>query len=308
MVAFYRYSKKISTSGQKGSASKYPLQTRVNKPVKSIYKKRKSTAKTAVNKSAIMTLAKQVKTLQNQRVGEIQSHTQFISLTGDQLPTSDHPVLFGLNNFYDQEVYRGSVAGGIATYSSIASFSRHTYRSDLDDEYEWNARRNNDTVSLIEYKPVFTRLNMAFTFGVAGAVYPSRVRITILKIKPYNSSNKLNVTLPTTLGAYRWLANDSSGYQNFFDKTYHTVLIDRWIPLRAPPNSAQTTFNRNLRIDFKHNAAILKPDISALPTGQTFWTNVPVKDQIWVLVSTDAGYMTNMRVNKFDVWRDPHGL
>lgn len=307
-MAFYKYSKRVSTSGNRGSASKYPLQTRVNKPVKTIYKKRNNLPKTARNKSAIMTIAKQVKTLQNQRAGEVQSHTQQISLTGDQLPTSESPVLFGLNNFYDQDVYRGSVVSGVATYSAISTFSRHTYKSDLDDEYEWNARRNNDTVSLIEYKPIFTRLNMNFQFGTAGATFPSRVRVTVLKIKPYHSSNKLNVTLPTTLGAYRWLANDASGYQNFFDKTYHTVLIDRWIPIRSPPNSSQTTFSRNLRIDFKHNASILKPDISALPSGQTFWTNVPVKDQIWVLVSTDAGYLTNMRVNKFDVWRDPHGI
>lgn len=304
----YRSKKTTSTSGQRGSAAKYPLQTRVNKPVKSIYKKRQTSTKTAKNKSAIMTLSRQVKTLQNQRIGDVQSHTQFINFTGDQLPTSDHPVLFGVNNFYDQDVYRGSITSGIATYSVAGTFTRQTYRTDLDDEYEWNARRNSDTVSLIEYKPVFTRLNMNFQFAQAAATFPSRVRVTILKVKPYNSSNKLSVTLPTTLGAYRWLANDPSSYQNFFSKTYHTILVDKWIPLRAPPNSAATTFSKNLRIDFRHSAAVLRPDISTTPPGQNFWTNIPVKDQIWCLVSTDAGYMTSMRVSKFDVWRDPHGV
>jgi len=293
-----------------GTAAKFPLTTTVNKPIKKIYKKRPKATKANVNKQAIMKMARQVKTLQNQRYGEVQSHTQFAILSGDNKPLNARPILFGLNNFYDQEIYSGHVSNGIATYAQAGTLVRQTYRSDLDDAYEWNARRNSDAVSLVEYKPVFTRLNLTFYFNPATAVYPAKVRVTILKVKPYISSSKLNVALPATLGAYRWLANSSaSSVTNYFDKRYHTILQDKWINVVPPANNPQTQFSREVRIDYRYGNDVLKPDITSTPGGQNFWTNTNVKDQIWVLVSTDTDpFMDNMRISKFDVWRDPHGV
>jgi len=293
-----------------GTAAKFPSQSTVNKPVKTIYKKKPPQTKANTNKMAIMKIARQVKTLQNQRLGEIQSHTQWAHLFGDNRPLNARPILFGLNNFYDQEIYMGATNSGVATYAQAGQLQRHTYRSDLDDQYEWNARRNSDTVSLVEYKPIFTRLNLTFYFNPATAVYPAKVRVTILKVKPYIASSKLNVALPATLGAYRWLANSSaSSVTNYFDKRYHTILKDKWISVVPPANNPQTEFSREVRIDYKYGNEVLKPDITTSPAGQNFWTNTKVKEQIWVLVSTDTDpFISNMRISKFDVWRDPHGV
>jgi hypothetical protein len=298
-----------STRGNRGNNARYPLQSRTNKPVKRIYKKRPATTKTGRNKSAIMTISRQVRTLQNQRAGEIQSHTQWCNLTGTNTPTSSRPICFGLNNFYDQEIYKGQVTSGVATYAVATNFQRHIYDSDLLDQYEWNARRNTALVSTVEYKPVYTKLNFELNFNASQATYPSRVRITLLKVKPFIASTKLNVSLPAALGAYRFLANGGSTYQNFFDKTYHTILQDKWINIRPPANSALTEFAKYVRMDYRYDSTILKPDITSTPSGQNFWTNTNVKDQIWVLISTDAGdFLDNVRINKFDVWRDPHGV
>ena len=92
-----------------GNATKYPLQSTTNKPIKTIYKKKSYAPKTAINQKAIVTLSKQVRLLQNQRAGETQTHTQWCHLNGaSNLPTAIGPVLFGLNNFYDQSVYKGT--------------------------------------------------------------------------------------------------------------------------------------------------------------------------------------------------------
>lgn len=309
------YSKSRFYPRKGGTAAKYPLQSTVNKPVKRIYKKRITRTKVNINKTAIMKLSNQVRTLQNQRAGEIQTHTQWASVTGaTNKPAPGTPLLFGLNNFYDQEIYKGTLPfdSTIPGFAVVTNFARNAYQADLDDEFEWNARRNTDLVSTVEYKPVFTRLNFKLTFTSSAAVTPGKVRITILKVKPYSVSNKLNVSLPATLGSYRWLANAAtSQYNNHFDKAYHTVLADKWISVTPPANSSLTTFTRELRMDYRYDATILKPDITSTPSAQNFWTNVPVKDQIWCLVSADgeaSAPMTECYISKFDVWRDPHGV
>lgn len=293
----------------RGTAAKFPSQGKSNKPVKSILKK-KYVPKVEKNKEAIMTLSRQVRSLQNQRLGEVQTHTQFCNLAGDSLPLAARPILFGVNNFYDQDVYGGTQNQGIASYNTVGTFARQTYRSDLNDEYEWNANRNSDTVSAVEYKPIYTRLNFQFSFASANIQYdPRRVRITILKVKPYQSSNKLSVALPQTLGAYRWLAIDPTQYKNYLDKKYHTVLFDRWVSVRKPDSSVGSLV-KEVRIDWKYpRSMVLKPDITSSPAGQNFWTNTKESEQIWCLLSTDAdNSITNVKISKFDVWRDPHGV
>ena len=83
-----------------------PKDSTNNKSVKKVYKKAPPKTKTNQNKNAIMTLARQVKTLQNQRFGELQSHTQYALCTGDNIPQSGRPVAICLNNFCLKTVIR----------------------------------------------------------------------------------------------------------------------------------------------------------------------------------------------------------
>lgn len=288
-------------------AGKYPLQTTSNKPVKSIYKKRMPQTKTGMNKSAIYKLARQVKTLQNQRMGETQTHTQWAHLTGANLPANVRPILFGLNNFYDQDIYKGVNNAGIGTYATAGTLQRSKFKSDLNDEYEWNAHRNQDTVSLVAYKPIFTRLNVLCVFNRSNATFTGKVRLTILKVKPYVSSTKLNVTLPAALGGYRNLAAATGEYTNYFDKRYHTIMKDIWLNIKPPATTNATTFTRNIKVDFRYDASVLKPEIDAT-NNELFWTNTKTQEQIWCLLSTDTeNYLTDVTISKFDVWRDQHG-
>lgn len=315
MVAYTKNIKQFNKKG--GTAAKFPLSSTKNAPVRRVYKKNRPVTKVSRNKNAIMTLARQVKTLQQQRFGEIQTHTQYsgyLGLVSDlNKLKANRPFCFCINNFYDQDIYKGDVNSGIATYGVAGTFHRQTYLSDLNDEYEWNARRNTDIVSPIEYKPVFTRLNIEFAFNPAFMNTAGQLRITILKIKPYQTSNKLAVALPTTLGAYRNLAEQvGAANRNYFDKSYHQVLMDKWISVKAPPaaQAVQGEYKRYCRIDFRYPDMVLKPDITAHPANQTFWTNTKTAEQIWCLISTSAQLeecLTYTQIGKFDTWRDAHG-
>jgi hypothetical protein len=313
MVAYNSKTRFYRNPASRGTVAKYPLQSTENKPVKTIYKKRIAPTKPNMNKMAIMKLSKQVRTLQNQRLGEVQSHTLKTYLDRgnteltDNLPSTQYPILFGLNNFYEQPIYKGRNNSGVATYAQVGHFTKIPYFSDLNDEFEWNAKRNQDVVSSAEYKPIFTRLNIKFQFANSLQTGTTKIRITLLKIKPYIASTKLNVNLPGALGAYRYLATGAGqSNANYFDKKLHTILVDKWINVKAPILSAvQTTFDKEVRIDYRYDSTILRPNITSSPSDQNWWTNTSTKDQIWCLISTNSeASMEHISISKFDVWRD----
>ena len=294
--------------------AKYPLSTTYNKPVyKKLAKpKKKEVTKAGRNMNAIQTLARQVKTLQNQRFGEIQSHTQYLSLTGVNLPNNTKPLAFCLNDFYDQATYLGSLSNGIASFTQNGAFARNTYQNDIDDRYEWNARMNDDEVSLVEYKPVYTKLRINFECTVLDLNQYEMVRVSIIKVKGYELTNKLSLSLPSSLGAYRQLAEfDGKFFKNYFDKKYHTVMYDKWVKIKNRnifPNDT-TKVRAVVNIPWRYKDMVHKPDITNNPTNQVFWTNVPQDEQYWVLVSCSSGLtgkLDSVNISKFDVWRDPH--
>ena len=295
----------------RATVTKAPKSTTFNKPVyKKLAKPKRKSTKVARNTAAITTLARQVKTLQQQRFGELQSQTMYCNIEAPDLPTPATPLAFLLNNFYPQPIYRGTVTNGIATYVQASNqLIKHTYQSDLNDQYEWNARRNTDIVSVVEYKPVYTRLKIRFRCSFDGTKFPSFFRITILKIKPYMTSNKLDVALPGALGAYRNLAiQDFQPDRNYFDRKYHNVLYDKWLKVGFTEPSGQSLYDRTCIISWRHQDKLLKPDKNA-PAGEIFWSNVPVSDQIWVLISAgENARVSAVEIGKFDMWRDPHGV
>jgi len=295
--------------------AKFPLSTKSNKPVlRKLQKPTKSMTKTNRNQNAIMTLAKQVKTLQNQRFGEIQTHTQRENLlsTYNSLPSAGAPVAFMLNSFYDQYIYKGVVTNGFASYTQIAQLTRFQYQSDLNDEYEWNARQNVEAVSPIMYKPVYTRARITFHTSTQGSSIPIKYRVTLFKIKNYLPSNKIQCTLPSSLGAYRNMCiSQSDSKRNFFDKKYHTVMYDKWITIDPNNKTASETdtSERTCVISWKYNDVVYKPDMHS--ASETFWSNTKQEDQMWVLISASEhseGKLTKVELSKFDVWRDPHGV
>jgi hypothetical protein len=89
------------------SAAKAPVttrrgQTRRNRPVRRVYRRYRQVPrnKAGANKSAIYTLARQVKKMQNQRMGKIQSHSLCYTVSGT-IPNGQagqqHPCVMGVS-------------------------------------------------------------------------------------------------------------------------------------------------------------------------------------------------------------------
>lgn len=300
------------------TVTKYPKSTTRNKPV--FRKLRKPFVPYRVkNRMAITTIARQVKSLQNRIYGDIDTMTQYANFNGVGAPvvTSVAPFLFMLNDFTNCPVYQGTPpVNGIPSYATTIQFQPQQYAQDMDDAYEWNARRNNTSVSPIEYKPVYTRVQFTFDYdrqGLSSSLDPDAVfRVTILKLKPRLATTSMNVNLPGALGAYRYLAVDGgTNRRNYFDKTLHTVLYDKWLKF---PNYNKTAddncrYSRTLTISWRFKDHVLRPDFNQNPPNQEMWSNVPVQDQLWCMISRNDSQQSDVKFNiaRFNVWRDARG-
>ena len=58
---------------------------------------------------------------------------------------------------------------------------------------------------------------------------------------------------------------------------------------------------------YKHPPKPLTPNITGLPAGQEFFTNIPTHDQVWCLISVGQfadDCITQIAIMKYDTWRD----
>lgn len=307
-------------SQNQGGAYTKPSGSKFNKPVADKYKPpNKKVSCCKKNKSAIFTLAKQVKSLQLSQYGQLQSHTQFVTLSGSgNLPTSSKPLAFAVNNFYDQMIYRGDIVSApaptlyAATFTNTQAFDRpDTQATDLAPEYQWNYKRNLDTVSNDRYLPIYSKLNIAFKATVTATTPPAFARVTILKLKPFVQSNKFNCSIPGALGAYRNLAvRAGNPNRNYFNPKYHEIIADRWVKIedKNVNNSGESKIvEKFLNFSYKHPPKPISINIAGSPAGQEFWSNVPTHEQVWCLISMGQfadDILTQVAIMKYDTWRD----
>lgn len=296
-----------------------PADSTSNKSVKRVYRKARTEPKTKTgqNKSAIMTLARQVKNLQNQRFGEIQNATNtFVLDSALKLPEPALPVCFMVNDFYnDAPVWKGvhyPLSGDVG-YSQVATSERPSYQSDLLDQYEWNARNNSESVSDIEYKPIYRRMNFHIESNLSGSYAPMKLRFTLFRLRPVAlATNQIDCQLPSRLGAYRYLADSSQTYkQNKFNPRFHQVIYDKWVVIKS--DSTSPTKSTFVSIPYKFPAnTVIRPDFTNLPNGQTFWTNVPQNEIVWCMISVSGNathpIISKITNNSFISWRDKHGV
>ena len=292
-----------------------PKQGTRNKPVmRKLRKAKRAPTKVNRNKSAIVTLARQVRTLQNQTMGHFQRNIQYVDLSGGTLPTHDSPCAFLVNDLYHgSHCMKGVITSGTPSFAENAVFQNINSPADIASQYSW-VNREQDVVSTLVYKPIYSRMNFTFKLTFPGLTpAPGYVRITIFKVKPFLASNKIDVALPQTLGAYRYLANELPN-RGYFSPDYHRILLDKWIKfsptIQTDSNADRCVMHRTVSIPWKFGQReVMRPDFTG-DTGERFWTNIPEAQQTWCLISVGQnlnGMLTNMSIGRINSWRDQHG-
>jgi len=293
-----------------------------NKPVKSIYKKRVKKTKTNMNKSAITMLSKQVRTLQLQRYGFKQYQRQYAildSAVATTMPLSTTPLLFLANSFYDSNpIYQGTVsATGVPSYAAgPVPLIKQTFDTDLADQYQWNEQNNQQTVSSVQYLPVYTKMKFTLTGMLKGGSsmpHPIRYRFTLFRLKKQVlSSAVLDMSLPNTAGAYWHMCEDNPSIRNHFLKHKHEVVVDRYVTIRPPPHDTELeNVYRTVEIPYSFGKCKpIQPVKEPQPPNQNTYNKIPEEQCLWLLISSNqtANNGININIEKLNIYRDQHGV
>lgn len=232
------------------------------------------------------------------------------------VPLHDKPIAFAMNDFYDNAgIYLGTNNSGTATYSTLTNWSHTTYQGDMNDQFEWNARMNADTVSKVQYLPISRTVYFNITYTMLTNKLPLKLRFTLFTTKkqPTGSGN-VDYSMPHTLGAYRNMAVDvGNPARNYFSPRYHNVLHDQWVTLDSDPATPKRGV-KTVKIPFVFKPKEIVPDF--IDPVKPIWQFIDPDEVIWCLISSSAGvstdddtnYVQSITMSSFQTWRDKHGV
>lgn len=314
-----------------------------NKAVRAVYKKR-PVKKAAKNKKAIHVLARQLKRVQfDAKFGAIQFQRQWTSLqpavSGINRCSNTTPLFFMANSFYADgnppgggtKIYQGSVNATthipqMSTDSSTMNFIKRINDSNvLLDQYNFGAQ--NDTRTLVS-KDQYLPIQANYTFNFSGITmkpgFPAvRFRVTFFKLRYQQiASSAKDFTLPGAGGALWHMCEDDSMLRNYFSKVHHQIVADKFLLIRSPKGTVTTNpdgstspneiklEDRSLRFRLKFPPKPLTPMFGGSTLPEQPWTNIPVQDQLWCLISTNlprnSSLVPDIEINRALYWRDRH--
>jgi len=293
--------------------------------------------RTTLNKrqnSAIFTLGRQVRSLQLSQYGDKQYQYQYTTLTPTSsnpasLASRQRPIFFAANCFYAKtQLYQGWIdpnvgpTQGLSQYMALTetngtvttpvAFKKQPFDVDIDNRYQWNEMNNQNTVSTVAYLPISMKYKFTFRYKMDAGDIPRHYRITFFKTKNAPiASDKKDFVIPSAAGAYGYMCTKDLNLRNYFSKSYHQVLVDKWLTLNAPAEGSRM-LEKCVEIPYAFRGGLLQPTLTNDPVGQQFWTNLPSGDVIWCLISSDSDMTSyfdqpSISIQRSLCWRDKHG-
>jgi len=299
---------------------------------------------------AITTLSKQVRSLQLSQFGNVQNNRLIAifksvnpTLSEGRFPAQSRPLAFLLQNFNnDQQIYSGTLAQipgqGLQTagYQLDTNFQICRQVQFLEPKFQWNRHNREQSTDIrVGYLP----LTKYFTFRTEITpnpnmnLKPCRINIKLIRMRKSEyrtQTNTLTYNLPSALGAYSNLLErpvvQTETTRNYLNKDIHDVIYNKDVYITPQnqasfsslsPNPVEPTVNsycytHRFKYDFKPK--FLKTNVE-LPEEDpnAMWSHIPIPDQVWCLISCDAGdpYLQNlnakMSITTLNYWRDNVG-
>jgi len=296
-----------------------PQSSSSNKTVRKVYRKPAAPNKMALNKTAIMALSKQVKSLQLGRHGYKQWQHQFIASTDNlghtTMTAMQHtPLAFMANNFFSGGipsnscyVYTGGVTAGVPTLSHAHRWDKVVSEANLNDEFNFNLKQNSDTLNHTQYLPVSANYKFQITCDSAPTLTPVQFRIQVFKFKNAVEVGHFKTTLPYNLGAYSHMCDRNPLTRNTLNThEYHVPIIDKMVSFpQTDVLRSQVTKYINFKLWFPNKAIVY----DKFTTDEELHKIIPTKDQYWVLLSSDTVQPRCLvSAERWLVWRDNAGV
>lgn len=308
----------------------------IKKKVATIAKKRKvnnkvrKLIKPGPQKNALVAISRQIKLLQLQRFGSIQRQEQFITIIANDPVLGPNPFpctvvtpwCMCFNQFHcdpsavSTPLFQGSVSGvapKIPLLNTINTFKKKDFDIDLDEEFDWNSQRNNQTtVSLIEYLPVYAKVTINISGQLLAVDSIVKYRFDLFKLKSMpTKSSQHSWSMPQQCGAYYRMHDDTALTKNKFSSSYHEIIMTKYltiVPSSQYVSIQKINYNIEIPYSFGKTNEGLKCNISTLPLLQNVYSNIPQEDQMWLLISTNSVTPPtfDFTITRSLVWRDKH--
>lgn len=310
-----------------------------NKPVdKAItkYKKPKMPSNTnprqyaANNRNAIMTLSRQVKSLQLSRLGLFQKRAEQLTwVKATDNPSypwnTQKPLCFCLNQFNGRDTTTGANVKAPMFHVDGSGngqvFKRFTTwvpspLSGIARDLNPHIADIDDVVSPEAYKPLGTSVKFEFEFNdYAANQRDSYIRIDIIRPKKLLLDSLYHdLTMPKGLGQFCNLAELYMLNRNYINTTYWDIVQTKWIKISNDSGVAKgvtkiVTVNRSYK-----NSPIIKTDLNSTSAGTGGGTTYPMfHHQVdprmleWCVVSTGFQIPERMSILRKISWRDQNG-
>jgi hypothetical protein len=304
-----------------------------NAAVKRVYRRKAVVPKTKVdtNKSAIATLAKQVRSLQLRNIGQFQKNWEHCAVVGGNTAWhAQQPVIFAMNNFiHEAPIYQGkadstSFPGKTVPGYIVKTNWAHTDPYSAYTDYSYWQGANDDVANPKSYQPIATTITFNFE---APALPPNSiywVRMDIIKPKKVLlHSNVHKLGLPMNVQSLSDLVNDDMLKRNRINRQYFDVIKTKFIKMTNTKNS-DTTIEKFYKYTHKFPQSFSYPtrtlgagETIHTPTGEitdTFVSNMPQDKIVWCMLSCsfdgqlDQSNILNVQMSRYISYRDNEGV
>jgi len=305
-----------------------PQNSRTNKPVKaavSTYKKT-PTPRTnprqyaANNRNAIMTLSRQVKSLQVSKLGDIQTNRERLGFQPTVFSQSS-PMCFAVNDFTQWTTDVGAPSwvsdlnDGANLHSNFITQSRGYMIAGGNEKNFYDFKQGDNTASKIVYHPISSTLNFEVHKGaMSPGDEPLVVRIDIVRQKRTLVTPTRVLKLPQSIGGLGNMCVENAGNRNRFNKQYFELLNTKFLYLNNRNGSATSEIRKNCTIHVPlQKYGYIRPDADAEDNAGNYtdwYNNTHPMKQIWCIMSfssTSALSGVDINIHRENKWRDQHG-
>lgn len=301
------------TKGGKNTAVKKTIA----KSQKRIYnsKPKTATSRALVNRSAIMTLSRQVNQIQRSKLGDFQQCLQTYGFQPTWVPSVELPACFCINDFNNSYVHNVGpplYRGNGSSYTKVGNFAQLVNFPVASDLVDYNFKSENNVASRLIYAPISTSFQVQAALTMTPASEAIWIRVDIVKQKKVIKNLIRTLQLPDSVVGLGKMAMNNASVRNRYNKEYLTVLETKYIKLENNDVSSKKLrkqVNFHCRFNPKKPIRTDSESDGSTNTENDFYTNVDPLEQIWCIINFSQNDLTGLDINiqKTNRWYDQHG-
>lgn len=299
--------------------------------------------KTGRNADAIVTLAKQVKSLQRENLGPFQKNVEVFGLPDTFHWTTDNPICFAINNFLRQDPGPGVQASGCPVYigdltttsptvptakicGNFNNFYPH-WGTGAHESYNFWFSEQKQSAAKAGYRPISTQITIQteqLEMSYGDIVW---YRFDLVRRKNSRASTTTtahNLNLPTNVMGLANLASEDIMARNRINRTHFDVIETKWIKAYNLVNDGhKKNIRRVCKINFRFKDKRHRPEEDLMAGNQvqlpttvhqevetTFMSQMPKNEVFWLVCNTSYhGSDDNhakLHMHRYISWRDNH--